>query len=284
MHSAAAHKIKEEKDADPFFNCLIRGAAPGVANCVGDAFGQARRDEGSGAWFIGNMGPKPLREAPGDLLHRSLGAFETIYRERKVEGFLDLPDSFMFIWRQNPGRVAHGYPAYGHRFTCSQHGPKVYNPIDAHFAALPQTSGMKDGRASGDENFVFHRATHHVCVGADQAVVADTQRMPGGTPEDGILHDDALAADVDGPALGDDLCSIHDATARANSDVAADDGIRCDPCSGIHLGRDAVVLYEHLVFPHMHKPGNFWAEEFIDGQPWCDLTLKLRPDAQAQPP
>jgi hypothetical protein len=51
----------------------------------------------------------------------------------------------------------------------------MHNPINAYFAALPETSGVKDGRAGGDENCIFYRATDYMCIGTNEAVVADAQ-------------------------------------------------------------------------------------------------------------
>src|SRR5262245_52114746 len=110
----------------------------------------------------------------------------------------------MFTWREYLRRVAHSYPANRHCFSRSQVALQMHNRINAYFAAFPEMSRVKDGRPSGDEYFVFDRATYYMCIGANEAVVADTQRMPGGTSEDGVLHDDALAADGYGPALSDD--------------------------------------------------------------------------------
>jgi hypothetical protein len=123
----------------------------------------------------------------------------------------------------------------------------VDDAVDAHFAALAEVSGMKDCCTRGNEHIIVHGATHDVSIRADQAVVADAQRMASGTSQNGVRHDDALAADRYRPAFCDDLCAEHHATSRADGNVAADEGIRRDPGRGIDSRGDAIVCDEHVV-------------------------------------
>src|SRR5262249_26378649 len=63
--------------------------------------------------------------------------------------------------------------------------------------------------------------------------------------ENGVLHDDALAANLDGAALCDDLSAEHDSCARPDGDVSADGGVGSDERSGVDDGRLAQVFDEH---------------------------------------
>src|SRR5689334_19299508 len=81
-------------------------------------------------------------------------------------------------------------------------------------------------------------------------------------PENGILHDDALAADRYRSSLGNYLRPEHDATARANADVAADHGIRCDPGARVDARCGVVVLDQHLV----HLDRVFWFRSGVEDE------------------
>lgn len=98
---------------------------------------------------------------------------------------------------------------------------KVYDCVYAHFAAFAEACRVKDGCARGNEHFVLDRAAHDMRIRANEAIVPDAQRVMHRTPEDCVLHDDALAPDRDRAALGYDLSSIHDSAVRPYRDVAA---------------------------------------------------------------
>src|SRR5262245_7423952 len=86
-------------------------------------------------------------------------------------------------------------------------------------------------------------------IRADEAVVGNVQGMARGTSENGALHDDALAADGYRSSLGDNLRPEHDATVRANRDVATYYSIRSDPGGRVYSWRAAIVLDDHLAPP-----------------------------------
>src|SRR4029450_2861976 len=117
-----------------------------------------------------------LRRGEGDLLHRGVGALEPIDRKREVQWLLDLPDSLMLA-RQHLSRIVDGDPGDGHRCSRSEVGLEVDDAVDAHFAALAEVSGMKDCCTRGNEHFIVHGAARDVSIRADQAVIADAQRM-----------------------------------------------------------------------------------------------------------
>jgi hypothetical protein len=175
----------------------------------------------------------------GDLFYRGFRALEPLDREREVQWLLDLPDSLMLARRQHLSRTSDCDPGNGHRFSRGEVGLEMDDAVDTHFAALAEVSGMKDCCTRSNEYLIFHGATHDVSIRADQAVIADAQRVPSGTSENRAFHDDALAADGYGPALSDDLRPEHHATARADGDVAADDGIGRHPGGGIDSWRAA---------------------------------------------
>jgi hypothetical protein len=78
-------------------------------------------------------------------------------------------------------------------------GLEVDDAVDAHFATLAEVSRMKDSCTRGNEHLIFHGATHDVSIRADQAVIADAQRMSSGTSPNRGLHNDAFAANGYGP-------------------------------------------------------------------------------------
>src|ERR1700730_8218322 len=121
---------------------------------------------------------------------------------------------------------------------------------------------MKDGRPAGDEDLAFPGTTHYMRIRTNEAVVADAQRVACRAPQNSVLHDDALSADRDRPALGDDLSPVHDSTARADGHIAANNGIRCNVGGGIDLGRGAGMLDEHVILPGMvsRNPTGFRAD------------------------
>src|SRR5262245_13075752 len=84
--------------------------------------------------------------------------------------------------------------------------------------------------------------------------------MPSGASQNRVLHNDALAANGDGPALSDDLRAEHHATAGADGNVAADEGIRRDPGRGIDSWGDAIVCDEHVVLLVKHRPNPIYLQ------------------------
>lgn len=183
-----------------------------------------------------------IRYAACDFLHCCFGALEPVNRERKVQGLLDLPDAFMLSRWQYLRGASNGDPTNGNGCAIGHMGLDVYDSVDPNFAAFAQASRMKDRCACGDEHFIFDGATHHMSVGPNKAVVSDGQEVARRAPENCVFHDDALSSYGDGPTLGDDLCTVHDAATWTDRDVTADNCIRCYPSRRIYLRRNAVMF------------------------------------------
>src|SRR5262249_21455347 len=64
---------------------------------------------------------------------------------------------------------------------------------------------VKHRSASGNEDLILKSAPDNMSVRADEAVVSNAQRMARRASENGVLHDDALAADTYWSSLGDNL-------------------------------------------------------------------------------
>jgi hypothetical protein len=120
---------------------------------------------------------------------------------------------------------------------------EVYNCVNAYFAAFAEVRRMEHSRSRCDEHCVLHGAAYDVSIWPDEAVVSDAQRVTSRTSQDGIFHNDALAANRYRSAFGDYLGSVHNATTRTQHDIAADDSIRGDPRRRVDLWSIAVVFY-----------------------------------------
>src|SRR5271154_3315241 len=106
---------------------------------------------------------------------------------------------------------------------------------------------MKDARTGGNEDFVFDCAPYYMRIRTHETVVAHAQRMARRTPQNSILHDDAFFAERNRPALGDDLCPIHNSTTRPDRHIAANNGIWCHIGGMVNLRRGAGMLNEHVI-------------------------------------
>ena len=140
-------------------------------------------------------------------------------------------------------------PADGHRFARSEMSLQVYDSINAYFATFPEARRMEHSSPCSDEYFVLHSATDDVSIWADEAIISNAQRVTSRTSQDGIRHDDAIAANRYRSTFGDKLGSVHDAAAWAYGDVAADQSIRRDPSRRIDLWRISVVIDQHVTLP-----------------------------------
>ena len=123
----------------------------------------------------------------------------------------------------------------------SKAGLEMNHAVDAHFATPAQVRRVEHSSAGGDEYLVLDGAADHMAVGADQAIVADAQGVARAAAQHRVVHDDALAADIDRAALGDQLGAEQDAAAGADADVAAKYGVGRDPGGGIDAWRLAGV-------------------------------------------
>src|SRR5262245_12247243 len=131
-----------------------------------------------------------------DLARRCLVALEAIDGKWKVERLLDMPDALMLARRQHLGGISYRDPTDRYNFSSGEMGLEVHHSVDAHLAALAEVCCMEDRSASGDEDLILKSAPDNMRVRADEAVVSNIQRMARGTSENGVLHDDALAADT----------------------------------------------------------------------------------------
>src|SRR5262245_41958404 len=132
----------------------------------------------------------------GDLARRCLVALDAIDGEWEVERLLDMPDALMLARRQHLGWISHRDPADRYNFSCGEMGLEVHHSVDAHLAGPAEARCVKHGSASGNEDLILKSASDNMRVRADEAVVSNAQRMARGTSENGVLHDDALAADT----------------------------------------------------------------------------------------
>jgi hypothetical protein len=153
----------------------------------------------------------------------------------------------MLSWGQYLRGPPDGDPTDGNGRALGDMGLEVYDPVDSNFTAFAQASRMKDRSACGDEYFIFDGATYYMSVGANEAVVSDSQRVTRRAPENCVLHDDALSSDGDGPTLSNDLRTVHDAATWTDRDVAAHNCIWCYPSRRVDLRRNAVMLDEQVV-------------------------------------
>jgi hypothetical protein len=94
------------------------------------------------------------------------------------------------------GWISHRDPTDRYGFSCGEMGLEVHHSVDSHLAALAKTRCVKDCSASGNEDLILKGAANNMSVGANEAVVGNAQRMARGASKNGVLHDDALAADA----------------------------------------------------------------------------------------
>jgi hypothetical protein len=119
------------------------------------------------------------------------------------------------------------------------------DPIDANFAALSEPSAVKDGSTCGNEDFIFDGAAYNVSVRANEAIIAEFERVAGVAAENRVLHDDALIANFDGTTFRDDLRTEKNPAARANGNIAANNGVGRNIGGRVNLWRSAFVRDEH---------------------------------------
>jgi hypothetical protein len=121
--------------------------------------------------------------------------------------------------------------------------------VDPDFRALPEAGAVEDGRAHRNEDLVLDDTADQVRRGSNQAVPADASGMTARAAHHGILHDDAVVADLDSTTLGDDRGAVHDSAVCANRDVTT------DGCGGRDVGARlnswalAEMSKEHVLVP-----------------------------------
>src|SRR5688572_17214148 len=181
----------------------------------------------------------------GNLGHACLTSLEAIDGEREVQRFLYFPNGIVFAGGKHLRWISDRYPADRNNGSRCEACLEMNNAVDADLRSRPDVRAMEDGTARSEKDFLLDRAADHMSVGADKAIGGDAQPMGGRAAQNRVLHDDALATNLDGAALRDDLCAKHDSRARADSDVPAHGGVRSNEGRGINNGRLAQVFDEH---------------------------------------
>jgi hypothetical protein len=180
-----------------------------------------------------------------NLGHACLTSLEAIDGEREVQRFLYLPNGIVFAGGKHLRWISDGYPADRKDGSRCEPCLDMNNAIDPDLRSRPDVRAMEDGTARSEKDFLLDHAADDMSIGADKAVSGDAQPMGRRATQNGVLHDDALAAYLDGAALRDDLCAEHDSRASADGDVPAYDGVRSNEGRGINDGRLAQVFDEH---------------------------------------
>ena len=94
--------------------------------------------------------------------------------------------------------ITDGYPANKDDGSRREACLEVHHSIDTHLRTRPDVRALEHGAAGGQEDLLVDCAADNMCVGTDKTVGGDAQAMDGGATENSVLHDDALAADLDG--------------------------------------------------------------------------------------
>lgn len=184
----------------------------------------------------------------GDIPHKiGCGAIEAVDPVGEIQRLLHGPDVIVPIGRQDAGRVPDGHPSDRHRGPRIEPGAQMHRSVDAYLAAVADPGAMEDGSPGRDEYLVLKLCAGHMRVRTDQAIVTDQAGVSGAAAHDGVLHDDAAAADADGAtSFSDDARAMQYACARANGDVTANCCIRRDPRGWVDLRTLALVSNEHM--------------------------------------
>ena len=124
----------------------------------------------------------------------------------------DLSTTYMGIHLKNPLIVgACPISSYIDRVQLAEHaGADLAHEIDAGMAEQFNLAGR----------YSFQPAPDDVCIGSDQAIVADLQGMARIGSEYRVFHDDALTTDFDAPAFGTDLGSEENPATGFNPNVS----------------------------------------------------------------
>ena len=114
-------------------------------------------------------------------------------------------------------------------------------------APTPEARPVEHDGSGGDAGVTLHHAAGQRRVRADEDVVAEPGGVLRHTADDGVLHDHAMGADLDGPALrGDDRAEQHPAV-RADRHIAAQHRSRSDVGRVRDLWALEPVAHEHGV-------------------------------------
>ena len=191
------------------------------------------------------MCTESLRQAARDLHHVRFGAIEAVNSQREIQRLLNLPDFFVLVRRQDRGRVSNSNPTNWNGIAGRDMRFEVHNSVNANFATFSEPSTMEDGGTSSDEDFVFDRTANNVGVRANEAVIANLERVTSVAPKDGVLHHDAFGSDLDRAAFRDNLRTEKNSATRADDDIAAYSRVRCYMHSGVYPWRFALMCDDH---------------------------------------
>jgi hypothetical protein len=111
----------------------------------------------------------------------------------------------------------------------------MYNRVNTYFTTLAEVGGMKNCRASCYKDLILYCGTYYVSVGADEAIVTNTQGMIHRASKYSVFQNYALSTNSNCPAFSDYLCTMHDSTARTDGYIAANSGIWGNKSGGIDL-------------------------------------------------
>jgi hypothetical protein len=108
---------------------------------------------------------------------------------------------------------------------------------------------MKDRRSRRNEYLVLQDSTRDMCVGANQAMIADRARMTMAAPNHCVLHDNAVCPDPDpSSALTNEASSIQDPGSWPNYHVAAYRGVGRHPSGRRYFWMFTPMSDQHIFF------------------------------------
>jgi hypothetical protein len=88
---------------------------------------------------------------------------------------------------------------------------------------------MEDGGSGCDEDLTLKRCADDVRVGPNETIIANNAAVLGCGSNNGVLHDNAIAANLDDPSvLSDDSSAIQNTCTGPYLYVSADSRVRCD--------------------------------------------------------
>jgi hypothetical protein len=109
---------------------------------------------------------------------------------------------------------------------------------------------MKDSRAGSNEYLVLQSSAGNMCVGTNQAMIADGASVTTACADDRVLHDDAIGSDADlSPALTDEAGSVQNAASRSDTHVTTYGGVGCYPSRGRYRWMFTGVSDQHIRVP-----------------------------------
>jgi hypothetical protein len=123
------------------------------------------------------------------------------------------------------------------------------NSVDADLAARSDAGAIEDRGTGSQENVVIGGASGEVGTWARKYVIAQAKRITPGSAQHGVLHDDALLAELDPAAFRSQDGSEQDPAVGADMHVPAHDRSRRDISTGVNLGRCPAMFQQHASSP-----------------------------------